>query len=434
MWCLDGFVAAPARSAWAQTTVIIARSRCRFKWFRLQGVPLAERVSALRLQAQAWRPFESHSARLIVWQELGLAIAWDAAALERDLVEHGLKIDQCHLIPELLLQQSMDGGVRIVQGLEGFEAQCWQSGQLQSSRWWPMRPSAAEWLSFLRSAGQTGATDESNTPTHFDVPDVIQLPPEALAWVKHYALQAASNAVHRQLEGRLVYGGAVLLALAAGAAAHSLYEAWRLEAGLKAQLAELKAKADSVIAVRERAISELAAVQRLANFAAVPQPIEVIGHLHDTLARTGVQVKELELEGERLKVGLQLGPNVARASLVKDLQSGGWFADVNEARGDGGGRTLLTLELRIKGAHAPVVGAEEAPTASPPAPNGAQQVSTSLAPSSMAPAPGPAAKPPAGGQRQRTAPPPAEPFKPIFAKPDANGMPPADVFDAIPSR
>jgi hypothetical protein len=407
------------------------------KWFRLQGVPPAERLSALRLQAQAWQPFESHSARLIIWGELGLAISWDADALERDLVEHGLMLDQCHVIPELLLQQSMGDGVRIAQGLEGFEAQCWQSGQLHSSRWWPTRPAAAEWLSFLRSAGQTGASDESIAPMQFDVPEAVELLPEASPWVKHYALQAAGNAGHRQLEGRLVYGGAVLLALAAGAAAHSLYEAWRLEAVLKAQLSELKAKADSVIAVRERAISELTDVQRLANFAAVPQPIEVIGHLHDTLARTGIQVKELELEGERLKLGLQLGPNVARASIVKDLQSGGWFADVNEARGDGGGRTLLTLELRIKGAHAPVAGAAEAPAASPPpAPNGAQQVSTSPAPapSTMPPAPGPAAKPPAADQRKRNDPPPAEPFKPIFAKPDANGMPPADVFDAIPSR
>lgn len=389
----------------------------------------------MRLQAQAWQPFESHSARLIVWDELGLAIAWDAAALERDLAGHGLTLDQCHVIPELLLQQSMGNGVRIVQGLEGFEAQCWQSGQLNSSRWWPTRPSAAEWLSFLRSAGQTGASDESIAPMQFDAPEAIELPPEASPWVKHYALQAAGNTGHRQLEGRLVYGSAVLLALTAGAAAHQFYEAWRLEAGLKAQLAEIKTKADSVIAVRERAISELASVQRLANFAAVPQPIEVIGHLHDTLARTGVQVKELELEGERLKLGLQLGPNVARASIVKDLQSGGWFADVNEARGDGGGRTLLTLELRIKGVHAPAARATEAQAASPPSvPNGLQQGATSPTPSTVQPAPSPAARPPAASQRQPNAPQPAEPSKPIFAKPDANGMPPANVFDAIPSR
>lgn len=397
-------------------------------------MPPNERLSALRLQAQAWQAFERHAARLIIWDEVGLAIAWDEAGLERDLAEQGLALDRCWVVPELLVQQPMDGGVRLVRSLEGVDAQCWHAGQLNASRWWPIQPSVEDWLTFLRAAGQTVASDEAGGSTLFDVPQATEVLEEATPWVRHHSMQAAGDSGHHELEGWLVYLSAVCLAFAAGAAAHQFLDAWRLQSGLQAQLAELKGKADKALVVRDKAIGELASVQKLASFGLTPQPMEVIGHLHETLARTGIQIKELELEGERLKLGLQLGPNVARASIVKALQSGGWFADVNEARGDGAGRALLALELKIKGAHAPAARADDATAAASPAPNSPPQGAMQPTPAMNQPAPPKVARTPIPSATQRGTKPTADPVKPIFAKPDANGMPPADVFDAIPSR
>lgn len=398
-------------------------------------MPTAERLSALRLQAQAWQPFERHAARLILWDQLGLAIAWDEAALERDLAVHGLGLDRCLAIPELLVQRPMEAGVRLIRCLEGFEAQCWRAGQLHSSRWWPTAPSPEDWQTFLRAAGQRDELANAEALGSAAIPEPIEVEQAAAPWVKHHALQATGDNGQHQLERRLVFASSVLLALAAGAAAHQLQGAWQLEHDLKAQVSEFRSKAEKVLQVRDKAVGEAAAVQKLASFSATPQPLEVIAHLHETLARTGVQIKDMELEGERLKLGLQLGPTVGRASIVKDLQSGGWFADVNEARGDGGGRGLLTLEVRIKGAHPPVARTSDPAVPVSPPPNSSPQAAIQTKAATIQAASQSGAQPaPPTAVKQGAAKPAAEPFKPIYAKPDANGMPPANVFDAIPNR
>lgn len=202
-WGLEGFASSPARSAWAQTSIVVARSRCRVRWFRLQGVPTAERLSALRLQAQAWQPFERHAARLILWDQLGLAIAWDEAALERDLAVHGLGLDRCLAIPELLVQRPMEAGVRLIRCLEGFEAQCWRAGQLHSSRWWPTAPSPEDWQTFLRAAGQRDELANAEALGSAAIPEPIEVEQAAAPWVKHHALQATGDNGQHQLERRL---------------------------------------------------------------------------------------------------------------------------------------------------------------------------------------------------------------------------------------
>lgn len=428
---LEGFDALPRVSSWTQTTIVVARSRCRLRWFRLAGIPANERLAALRLQVQAWRPFESTAARLALFGEDGFAIAWDGAAAQQQLVANGLTPQRCQFMPETLMQPVGPDGLRLLRCAEGFEAQCWRDGFLRASRWWAYALTAQDWQEFVHASGSGR-----------DAGGALPEPQSAALtgpWAKHYPLHATADGAEG-LEQRVVFVAALALTLATGMVAHQLWGAHQQGQSLARQIVDVKAATEPVLTARDAAMAAVDEVDKLAAWFALPLPVDVIGYLNDTLGRSGVQVKNLDLEGDKLRLGLQLTPNATRAGIVKDLQSGGWFVDVSEVRADNA-RGLLTMEMRIVGLRPPAAGTGDATAAAPagvaapaPAPAMATQAQ---APITQAPKPAPAPAPATAQVSPapvRPAPVPQGPAKPIIAKPDANGMPPPDVFNAIPNR
>lgn len=397
----------------------------------MQGLPAPERLAALRLQVEGWRPFERTDARLALAGDHGLAIAWDAAALERDLQTAGADASRFQVLPENFAATKPADGLRLVQGVEGYEAQQWVDGWLTASRWWPHALTEADWVEFVRASGASRDDAAMTLPA-------AEAAPPGQPWVRSHALQSSDDHA-RGAEQRLVFLGGVALTLVAGVMAHQWWDASREAQRLTAQIDSLKAAAAPVMAARDGTLAQVADIEKLATWMAVPQPVDVIAHLNDTLGRSNVQIKELELERDKLRVSLQLGATTGRAVVVRDLQAGGWFTDVTEARADNG-RGLLTMDMRIRGALPP----EARPVADSPAqavapvntPAAAAAPAT-LAPQAAAPAPvaRPAVTPPPAMQAPAPAPrTPPTPSKPIMAKPDENGLPPSSVFDAIPSR
>lgn len=383
----------------------------------------------MRLQVEAWRPFDRTAARLVIQGEQGLALAWDEAALHQDALAAGLPPERCQLLYETFMQAPGPDGLRLLRSIEGYEAQQWQQGQLIASRWWPQALSEADWQEFIRAsgAGRDGLAvglPEPQTPLAAVTP-----------WARHFPLHPSADS-ERGPEQRLVLLGGLGLLLGVGVMAHQWWDAHSQERRLARQVAELKASAGPIVAARDATMAQMAEVGKLANWFAAPQPVDVLGYLNDTLARLSVQIKELELEGDKLRLALQLGPNTGRANVVKELQAGGWFTDVTEVRADNA-RNLLVMDMRIRGALPPVVAAAE-PAAAPPAAAvvTAPAAMPPAAPVAVAPAPSPAAAPRAAVPAAPTPSPkgPQQPPKPIVAKPDANGMPPSSVFDAIPNR
>jgi Tfp pilus assembly protein PilN len=95
-------------------------------------------------------------------------------------------------------------------------------------------------------------------------------------------------------------------------------------------------------------------------------PLEVLQHLSEVLPRRGVTLKELELSGQKLRLALELTPEVQRSALVKELQAGGWFNKVSEAR-DGASRGWILFETELAGQPAPAARVRP-PTAAAAAP------------------------------------------------------------------
>ena len=103
------------------------------------------------------------------------------------------------------------------------------------------------------------------------------------------------------------------------------------------------------LAARERALQQLAQVQMLSARLVAPQPLEVMQHLAEVLPANGVLLKEFELAGSKLRLGLDTAEGIARSTLIRQLQSGGWLKDVAETK-EAGLRPGLSLEMTIDGA------------------------------------------------------------------------------------
>ena len=55
------------------------------------------------------------------------------------------------MVPETVLQARGEDGMRLVACAHGFDGQAWVDGALKASRWWPQRPDAAAWSTFVAS-------------------------------------------------------------------------------------------------------------------------------------------------------------------------------------------------------------------------------------------------------------------------------------------
>ncbi len=324
---------------------MVARSLCRLKWFRLGAVPEAERRSALAIQATAWRPFEESAYRVAVQGDSGLVFAWDAAAAERALQEAGLTPQRCRITPETVWWERPQDGASVLACLEGFEGQVWQDGQLHASRWWPQAPSEPEWQQFLHVGSAPAGSRSEPVPQ-----------PQTRAWLARPWAELrggeggpSSSGV---IEARVVAAGGLLLVAALAGFGQRLME---VEGALSARaqsIAELKQSTAQVIAARDQALSQAATARLFASWLTEPLPIEVVAHLHDVLGKSGAQIKELELTGSRLRLGMAVPAPASRSNIVRDLQSGSWLKDVSEVKTDSA-RGLVVMDMRLDGPRAP---------------------------------------------------------------------------------
>jgi hypothetical protein len=408
------------------------------RWFRLTGIPASERLAALRLQVEAWQPFAKTAGRLALTGDEGLAVVWDDAAVRQQLLAAGLAPERCQLLPDVLMQAAAGDGLRLVRGLEGYEAQSWQDGVLRASRWWAEPLQARDWQEFVHASGVRRDVQAPDAGVQA-VPEPQAMAVAPAAWVRHHPLHASGDASN-DIEQRAALAGVFVLTVAAGALAHQAWGAYDEGRRLTQQIAETRASAATVLTARDATMAAVNEVEAMAGWFSAPQPIDVIAHLHDALGRSGVLVKDLDLEGDKLRLALQLGPNTTRAGIVKDLQAGGWLTDVAEVRADNA-RGLLTMEMRVAGAKALRTMAADVPASPSPAPR-TGDVANAVSERAAAPIPAPAAAPAqVAATPPRAAPSPARtpvaipvPASVKPTKDDPLPIPPDEVFNAIPSR
>lgn len=340
-----------SRHDWLATgAVVLARSLYRVQRFDLTSAAPSQRRAALAGLLLAWSPFERSEFAAVVSGSVGLGLAWDAET-EVALRGPGPPRRAPRLLPELLLRQPHDEGLRVVQTLEGCEAQLWHQGMPLVSRWWPMAPGGEDWDAFVRDTEalvrRHGLTALSTLPPPAVDPGWLRRP-----WVASFnPRQAESALAHWE---RLAYTALScgLLGLT-GLAAHRAVQAYQQLDWAQAQQQQLRIEISPALAARERALGLATRAQALSQTFATVLPIELLSAVAQALPARGVTLRELDYTESRLVIGLELAPELQRASVIDALQASAWFADVKEGR-EQPGRNWARFEMKLNGLQPPV--------------------------------------------------------------------------------
>ncbi|MBT9500743.1 MAG: hypothetical protein IV092_05830 [Burkholderiaceae bacterium] len=345
--------------------LLLSRALYRVKSYPLSDVPAAERRSVLRNLLLAWGPFDQSDYAVVIGADSALAFAWDARVIA-DAMQQATPASTWTPTPEGLLRPVMQGGqgLRLIACLEGYELQQWRDGALLASRWWSHQPSVAEQIEFLRTVGE----DESA-----GISRVSDTPWQGQPWAEALGVDELSSNWSRT---ERLAAGATLICLAGltGVMASDMRSAYHSKEVASAELDRAKLAAAPVLSARDRALEQARALDGLARQLTGAQPLEVMQHLARLLPPRGAVLKELELNGSKLRVGLELAPDVQRGAIVKALQAGAWFTNVGEVR-ESGGRNWVSFEMTLSSLLPPA----DRPAEPPPsanslvAPGGAKQ-------------------------------------------------------------
>lgn len=131
--------------------VILSRALCTFEFYEAASelTPRQKRKAVL-LHAEARAPFVT-SGSAVFGGEGGFCIWWwDLARIEKIL---GRSAQTLRFTPESMAQEAGEGW-RVVQGVDGHEAQHWREGRLTASQWRRNAFDDLRWQRFVESAPQ----------------------------------------------------------------------------------------------------------------------------------------------------------------------------------------------------------------------------------------------------------------------------------------
>jgi|CXWL01.1.fsa_nt_gi hypothetical protein len=291
----------------AVRTLALSRALCRFHSFRAPpGLSSGQVVQAARLAAETNAPF-SPSGSLILRTEGGASIwYWDGARVAELFGTRAVNV-----APESVFSAAHDGW-RIVESLDGYEAQYWQNGALQASTWRRRPLDAAQWTLFVQGVENADTPAPATPPT-----------PEKPAF-------DASGAWRRQqVKPPLSWADAEKAAAgvafcAAGVAAFLVGQSLRLDGDARRDTARA-AEISQVLSADEnarRAEAQLALIQNYQTAMAAPDVLNAAADALEVLHRLDLQVGDWSVDGETLRLVLvQTASEIEVRDLVAALEA-----------------------------------------------------------------------------------------------------------------
>lgn len=188
--------------------VILSRALCAFEFVAAApGLSAAQARKAAFLHAEAHAPFVTPGLAVFGGTD-GFGIWWwDWTRVEQLLGESARAL---RFTPESMAQTPGEG-VRIVRGVDGFEAQYWRGGRLLASQWRRSAFSDARWRAFVEKAALPDVA----------LPDVTP-PPVTPGWRRTGARERLERtAIWLGVELTAWAAAALGLALAAGFGGHA---------------------------------------------------------------------------------------------------------------------------------------------------------------------------------------------------------------------
>lgn len=302
---------------------------------------------ALGLMVRKWSPY-ARPAFVADWQGSRASVfVWDEAAVEQQAAKHGLTPTALTVLPETVLREKAENGVRLVEALDGFEAQLWSNGFLAASRWWPEAPNEAQWQTFLRAAGveSAGAIPAAVAPPWLERP-----------WIRQGALLTVLRAA--ATPQRLAAALALLLLAPIGFFLAKLAVLNTARGEIETAIARESRGAEAILEARRVATVNRGAVEQLVKLQAFPPPLAQMAQASGIIAATNLKTESWEYDNGTLSILLR-GQGDA-AALVRQFEDSPMFAGVTSATA--GGENVLQLRMTVE----PSGALSESPVPPPP--------------------------------------------------------------------
>ncbi len=314
-----------------------------YRYFDLGSVPKGQRLAAVRAQVSAWSPFAKSEYRVLQFPAGVGVFAWDGERMQARLdAEKSMQALRLSLEPEsaFLEAPAETECVRLVTGIDGLEGQVWKQGHLHASRHWSQPPDEAEWLNFLRGA----SVPPSQTR------DVASCLLTAVPWSAVPAVPIAKlgtmGDVSVRLERGLIFAVSLALMGASAVISRDLWDIAQRTDRLRAELVRQEAAASGMRRARDEALALRQQVVMLTQALSRPGPIETQDYLLTRLPQNGVEVQDLALTGSELRVVFKAPADSAREAIVKNLEDGGMFSNVHEAKDSPAGTISLLMSVQ----------------------------------------------------------------------------------------
>lgn len=312
---------------------VLARGLCAYTVIEAGAVPPARRKAYALGAARRWAPFVDPAFHVVWAGDVAMVWGW-SSALALAPVADGERAPRRVLPESLFVGAPKEAGCELVQLDHGLEGRAWQAGVMRASAWWPAPPSAADWNVFLRGAG---------FPAVAAPPEPVQAAFERSAWsARAEGRQALDLGRHRALAMPVV--AAVLLA----AIGFPLGSALRLlvdGAGLERAIAKQEGLVAEILAARESAETDAAAIDALLELRPRVGQIRAFSELLKALPGGGWQVLEWRLpEPARLEAVIRSASPDPRA-MVRSLEGSPAFDSVTVEIGGRPDEVILKARL-----------------------------------------------------------------------------------------
>lgn len=155
---------------------LVGRALCLFVHVDASRVPEKQQRDFVGLAVRRAAPFPDPEFG-VAWGPGGRAAVWywSRSRVDEVLSSRHVRAGKVRFDPEALYVRSDHSADAELLALhEGFEGRVWQDGALIASRWWPAVPSAREWQSYVRAAGQA--------PQGMTTPAVVEPGVHARPW------------------------------------------------------------------------------------------------------------------------------------------------------------------------------------------------------------------------------------------------------------
>ncbi len=274
----------------------------------------------MQLQLRQWAPFAKPEFAIVFEQNAALVWCWDANWLQTQRAALPKQWQQASALPESALFAPQQSGVRLLSCLDGVEAQSWQHGELQASRWWKQAPALDEYIAFCREVGQPVARLDQLPPT--------QTPTQqAQPWLP-VNMGDGLGANNRAIEQW--FYAALFLSLALPYAWYSLRQVQisHAIAQNKLEMGKLTGQANTLIQARQSALKSLEEITSRQQQDAYPSQLDLMSAFADVLP-ADASIREWEFTDGKLRVVIVAGLEIpSRADITGALLRTGRFAEV----------------------------------------------------------------------------------------------------------